>query len=147
MNFLFLSSRPYPNDFRCFLVEALQRKGHETWHVSFMGPSNVLTRKRGDDQTYDGARGFIKLVKVLRHFSKQAPRVTYFDSTGVYTPLHSLLLRAVLPQGVWCFDIYDNLLYDYRGIRRLKAIVSLALLPRLSNIQITLSREALKLFP
>ena len=68
------------------------------------------------------------------------------DTTGAFVPIRSLLLRASL-RGLWCFDIFDNLLYDLRGVYRLKRQIEISLLSRLSPIKIVLSRETLRLFP
>ena len=58
----------------------------------------------------------------------------------------SLILRLLL-RGVWCFDIFDNLLYNSHGIYRFKRRVDIALLARLCRIKIVLSCETLRLFP
>jgi hypothetical protein len=61
--------------------------------------------------------------------------------------VRSLALRAALGAGLWCYDIFDNMLYDYRGFVRLRAGLAIQLLSRLSPVQLTLSRETLRLFP
>jgi hypothetical protein len=74
-------------------------------------------------------------------------KIVYVDSTGAVTPVRSILFRAALRGGTWCFDIFDNLLYNYRGYRLFKARISIKLLTHSSRILLVLSSESLRLFP
>jgi glycosyltransferase involved in cell wall biosynthesis len=141
---VFISARSYEQDFRKFLLDALRADGHEAWHVK-VGRCNTLTGADGIE-TFDGIAGLLRLIRRLRAIGARGP-VVYVDTTGAIMPVRSLLFRLGLRTGTWCFDVYDNLVYNYRGVRLLKTHVSLWLLSRLSQITILLSRESLRLFP
>src|SRR6185437_7289578 len=59
----------------------------------------------------------------------------------------SLALRASLGPGLWCYDIFDDMTYDYRGFMRLRTKAAIRILSRLSPLLLTLSSETLRLFP
>lgn len=141
---VFISARSYGQDFRKFLLEALRADGHETWHVK-VGRRNTLTGADGIED-FDGILGLLRLIRRLRAIGAHG-KVVYLDTTGAIMPARSLLFRMGLRAGTWCFDVYDNLVYNYRGVRLLKTRASLWLLSRLSHVTILLSRESLRLFP
>ena len=144
--FYIFSVRSYVHDFRQFLIAALRRQGHRVCHIH-IGRSTYLTR---DDETrseFAGASGFVRLLRRLRVEAASVHDPVFIDSTGPYTPMRSLALRAALGPGLWCYDIFDNMLYDYRGFVRLRARLAIGLLSRLSPVQLTLSGETLRLFP
>jgi hypothetical protein len=144
--FYFLSSRLFENDFRAPLIDALNFKGHQAWHAR-IGRRNIVTPPNRERIEFNGLFGFPRLVRQIRAaVYHQNATVVFVDTTGAFLPIRSLILRAFL-RGLWCFDIFDNLLYDFRGFRRLKQWLGLALLARLSPIKIVLSRELLRLFP
>jgi hypothetical protein len=148
--FYVFSVRAYELDFRQFLIEALRRAGHEVCHVHIGRTTRLRGGSRGA-QEFAGASGFLRLLRLLRRSANSAGMSAadpvFVDSTGPYTPLRSLLLRAALGRGVWCYDIFDNMSYDYRGWMRLRTRLAIGLLSRLSPLQLTLSRETLRLFP
>jgi hypothetical protein len=144
--FYLFSVRSYALDFRQFLVAALRRQGHRVWHIH-VGRSTRLTRDDGTRAEFAGASGFVRLLRYLRADARCTDDPVFIDSTGPYTPVRSLALRAALGPGLWCYDIFDNMLYDYRGLVRLRAGLAIGLLSRLSPVQLTLSRETLRLFP
>ena len=146
MNFCFFSSRLFENDFRTPLIKALIANGHEALHVR-VGRQNVLTLPNEERTDFYGMVGLLNLLRRVRAYSKtRGSPVVYVDTTGAFLPLRSLLLRASL-RGLWCFDIFDNLLYDSRGLYRLKRRLEISVLALLSPITIVLSLEALRLFP
>lgn len=144
MKFIFLSARQYDADFRKCLIEALWNAGHEAWHVK-IGRCNELTSVEGRNE-FCGIAGLIGMIRRLRIIGSEG-KVVYVDSTGAATPVRSILLRFALQSGTWCFDIFDNLLYNYHGLRLLKTRMSIELLARYSSILLALSRETLRLFP
>jgi hypothetical protein len=145
MTFFFFSSRLLSNDFRAPLIKALMARGHSVWHVR-IGRVNVVKRPDGGQTEFVGAIGFGRLIRSLAESSKlSVPPVILFDTTGACVPIRALLLRASL-RGIWCFDIFDNFLYELRGFRRFIRRVSLSLLTAFSPINIVLSPESLRLF-
>lgn len=141
---VFLSVRAYEQDFRKFLLEALRAEGCETWHVK-VGRRNVLTGA-GGNETFDGIGGLLALIRRLRTIGARG-NIVYVDTTGAVMPIRSLLFRLALRTGTWCFDVYDNLAYNYGGLRRLTTRLSIWALDRLSDVTIVLSAETLRLFP
>lgn len=144
MTFIFVSVRHYQADFRKFLIEALWAAGHDAWHVR-IGRCNRLTSLEGSEELC-GIAGLLRVIRRLRSIGTRG-KIVYVDSTGAVTPLRSILLRIALRGGTWCFDIFDNLHYDYRGFRLLKARLSIWILTRCSRILLVLSSESLRLFP
>jgi hypothetical protein len=141
---VFISARAYEQDFRKFLLEALRAEGCEAWHVK-VGRRNVLTGA-GGSENFDGINGLIALIRRLRTIGAR-DKVVYVDTTGAIMPVRSILFRLALRTGTWCFDVYDNLAYNYSGFRRLKTRLSIWALDRLSDVTIVLSAETLHLFP
>ena len=144
MKFIFFSARLYKSDFRKFLIEALRAAGHEAWHVR-IGRCNKLTSIEGSEE-FCGIAGLLGMIRRLRIIGAKG-KIVYVDSTGAVTPVRSILFRVALRGGTWCFDIFDDLLYDYRGYRLFKARVSIKLLTYCSRILLVSSRESLRLFP
>ncbi len=146
MIFYFFSSRLFGNDFRRPLIETLVAKGHEAWHVR-IGQQIVLTGPDYERREFNGFFGLVSLIRHIHaHLKIQKLCPVLVDTTGGFVPARSLLLRASL-RGLWCFDIFDNLLYNLRGVYRLKRQLEISLLSWLSPINIVLSRETLRLFP
>jgi hypothetical protein len=144
--FYFFSSRLFNNDFRRPLIETLVAKGHEAWHVR-IGQQIVLTGPDSGRKEFEGIFGLVGLIRHIQaHLKLRETRPVLVDTTGGFLPARSLLLRASLP-GLWCFDIFDNLLYNLRGVYRLKRRLEISMLSWLSPINIVLSRETLRLFP
>jgi hypothetical protein len=144
--FCFISSRLFETDFRKPLIDALHTKGCEVWHVR-VGRRNILTKPNTQKWEFNGARGFLALIRhINRARTNWTSPLVFVDTTGAFVPLRSVMLRFLLG-GLWCFDIFDNLLYDAHGLNRFKRSVQIALLAHLSPIQIVLSKDALRLFP
>jgi hypothetical protein len=144
--FCFISSRLFETDFRRPLIDALLTKGCVVLHVR-VGRRNVLTKPDAQQLEFIGLRGFVTLVRHINRARRNwAAPVVFIDSTGAFVPLRSLILRCLLG-GLWCFDIFDNLLYDACGLNRWKRSVQIALLAHLCPIQIVLSKDASRLFP
>jgi hypothetical protein len=146
MIFFFFSSRHFESDFRKPLIKALIAKGHVVWHVR-IGRSNVLTRPDRERTEFSSISGLVRLISLLRAYSKTCKSpVICVETTGCCVPVRSMLLIASL-RGLWCFDVFDNLLYDLRGLHRLKRWLDINLLTWLCPIKIVLSRELLRITP
>jgi hypothetical protein len=144
--FYVFSVRSCERDFRQFLIAALRRRGHRVWHIH-IGRLARVTDDGGMRSEFHGAAGFLRLLRHLQASARSAADPVFIDSTGPYTPARSLALRAALGPGLWCYDIFDNMSYDYRGLTRLRMDLAIRLLCRLSPVQLTLSAETLRLFP
>lgn len=144
--FYVFSVRAYERDFRQFLIAALRRRGHRVTHIH-IGRSTRVTDDGGMRREFHGAAGFLALLRHLRAKTATGGDTVFIDSTGPYTPMRSLALRAALGPGLWCYDIFDNLSYDYRGWMRLRTHMAIRALGRASPVQLTLSGETLRLFP
>lgn len=146
MTFYFFSSRLLDTDFRKPLINALIAKGHNVWHVR-IGRLNILTRPNDKPTEFRGMFGLLTLIHLIDANSRACKsRSVFVDTTGACVPIRSLFLRASL-RGVWCFDIFDDLLYELRGLYRLKRWLGISLLVRFSPIRIVLSHETLRLYP
>jgi len=146
MTFYFFASRLFENDFRVPLIRALIAKGHEVLHVR-IGRVNVLTGPNGERTEFKGAVGFLKLIAYIHTHSKARKSLRiFFDSTGAVVPIRSLLLRVFF-RGLWCFDIFDDLSYELRGLSRLKRRLGVFLLTWLSPIKLVRSRQMFRIVP
>jgi hypothetical protein len=146
MIFYFISSRLYDRDFRKPLIKALRAEGHTVWHIR-IGRTNILTRSDGDVTQFGWAFGFVKLVKYLRSYSHtHKSQLICVESSACAFIVRSILLRASI-HGLWCFDIFDNFLYDLRGFRRLKRRLEIFVATLVCPIRIVLSSELLRLVP
>ncbi len=146
LRFFLLSVRAHEVDFRQFLIQALRERGHAAWHVH-IGRTTRVTGADGPPADFTGPSGFPALIRFLRARARGADLPVFIDSTGPYVPARSLALRASLGSGLWCYDIFDNMIYDYRGLMRLRTQAAIRLLSGLSPVQLTLSAETLRLFP
>jgi hypothetical protein len=147
LRFYFFSVRLHQLDFRQFLMDALRSKGHDVCHVR-IGSLNIVTGVGAKPVEFGGPFGFFELLRFLRKDTASSEDdIVFWDSTGPYTPMRSLMLRACLGAGLWCYDIFDNMNYNYSGFRRLRSNLAISLLSRLSPIQLVLSRETQRLFP
>jgi hypothetical protein len=91
--------------------------------------------------------GFLKLLVRIRESVRASELAPVFvDTTGACLPIRSLILRGLL-RGLWCFDIYDDLLYDLRSVQRLQRKLNVWLLAKYSSLKFVLSRDTLRLFP
>jgi hypothetical protein len=144
--FVVLSVRSYATDFRQFLIRALRARGHDVWHVH-IGRTTRLTGADAAPVDFAGASGFPALIRLLRTRIRGPALPVFIDSTGPYVPARSLALRASLGPGLWCYDIFDDMTYDYRGVMALRTKAAIRLLAGLSPVLLTLSGETLRLFP
>ena len=144
--FYFISSRLFDSDFRSHLVQALVSKGYEVCHVR-VGRRVVVTGPHEKRAEMHGILGLLKFIKDVRAcIRKSAAYPIFVDTTGAFIPLRSVLFRVCF-RGLWCFDIFDDLLYELRGFSRLKRRFEIALLAWSSPIKLVMSREMLPLFP
>ncbi len=146
MKFFCFSTRIYERDFRKYFIEALRAIGHDVRHIR-IGRVTIVTNPPGEPIKFHGLVGFFRLLRFLRAEVAADARNVYFDSTDGCTFLRLLTLHAFLPTGTWCMDIYDNLLFDYRGLKRFKRWLSVTCLSFISPIHLICSRELLRLFP
>ncbi|HEY4921664.1 MAG TPA: hypothetical protein VII40_16295 [Xanthobacteraceae bacterium] len=144
--FFFLSVRTYEADFRQFLIQALRERGHDVWHVR-IGRVTTVTSDGTPPTAFTGVAGFLALTRFLRSRAHACDLAVFVDSTGPYVPARSLALRASLGPALWCYDIFDNMTYDYRGLMRMRTQAATRLLGGLSPVQLALSAETLRLFP
>lgn len=146
MRFCFFSARSLDNDFRLHLIDALKAKGHEVLHVR-IGRINIVTETDGKRTEFSGVIGLLKLLRFLQTFVKASkPQSIFVDSTGAVVPVRSLLLRTLL-RGLWCLDVFDDLLYDFHGLYRFRIWLGVTLLARLTPIKFVISPELLRHFP
>jgi hypothetical protein len=120
--FAFLSFRPFANDFRRYLIEALQAAGYPCAHV-------LLTRKHMEFRT---GRGFATVAPVAS-LGDLMRRITEFVGSGTGVIVNSvgnsapdviLRLWAGLRDRIWIYDVFDELRYDARGAKRLKWLLT-----------------------
>jgi hypothetical protein len=116
--FALLTFRPFSLDFERFLMEAVQDNGHESVHVYL---------QRGDIEIRSGAK-FDEIVRVRSPLDAAKVLRTFFgteigvilNSAGNSGPDMILQIRLALFNSIWIYDVYDWLLYDAKGAKRLR---------------------------
>lgn len=119
--FAFLSFRPFANDFRRYLIGALSGAGCACAHV-------LLTRKAMEIRTgpnFEQATPVAdlgELTRRLREFlgDSAGGRGVIVNSAGNSAPDVILRLWGGLRDQLWIYDVFDELRYDARGLKRLQ---------------------------
>jgi hypothetical protein len=118
MRLAVLSFRPYQSDFRRVLLSALQDSGGECLHV-YLQRRSIEIRRGTEGNATETTRSLSGVARILRRF--------FGDETGII--LNSagnsgvdvvLRLWMRLRDQLWIYDIYDWLLYDSTGLKRLQ---------------------------
>jgi hypothetical protein len=91
------------------------------------------------------------LGRLLRYFlglrqTRKSERPIVFNSTNLAWPGLSVLLQE-LSGTRWCLDLHDDLLYDTRGIARLRAALSQQMLVARSDVMVHAAPSLGTLFP
>jgi hypothetical protein len=116
--FVFLSFRPFANDFRRYLIQELQAAGSPCAHVLL---------KRGGMEIRSG--DIFETVTPVPTMAVLARRITAFcgpdrgvivNSAGNSAPDIILRLWTALRDQLWIYDVFDELRYDAHGAKRLK---------------------------
>jgi hypothetical protein len=120
--FVFLSFRPFANDFRRYLMQALQEAGHPCAHV--------LLKRQGMEIRTGHAFETIMPVASLTELSlniamffgsdRDSGRGVIVNSAGNSAPDVILRLWSGLREHIWIYDVFDQLRYDAHGMRRFK---------------------------
>lgn len=116
--FAFLSFRPFPTDFRRYLMAALQSSGHDCVHV-FLGRRAMELRSGESFGRRTPLAGLAEAAACLRRFFA-GRRGIVVNCAGNSAPDVVLRLWAMLRHHVWIYDVYDWLLYDSTGLKRLQ---------------------------
>lgn len=116
--FIFLAFRPFSTDFRRYLIEALQSLGHPCTHL-YLGRGAMEARSGADFAVVTRLDSVSDAARHLRSFVDGNTGIVV-NSTGNSGPDVVLRLWARLRDLVWIYDVYDWLLYDAAGLKRLQ---------------------------
>ena len=116
--FVFIAFRPFATDFRRYLIEALQSLGHPCTHLC-LGRGAMEARSGADFATATRLDSLSDAARHLRGFIDGNAGIVV-NSTGNSGPDVVLRLWARLRDLVWIYDVYDWLLYDAAGLKRLQ---------------------------
>ena len=141
--FLILTCRDPAIDFRLPLALELQRLGHETLYVWLRRRPIVMDLAQPD---FSREMSFAAFVRFIWSSKRRSGGLVTLNSTNLAFPVSTLLLQVVIG-GVWCFDLHDDLLYDRRGLRRVKADWLQRALVRRSDFTIHAAPLLAELFP
>jgi hypothetical protein len=120
--FVFLSFRPFANDFRRYLMQALQEAGDPCAHI-FLKRDGMEIRTGRAFETVAPAANLTELICGIKMFLGVGPGVgqsVIVNSAGNSAPDVVLRLWAGLGEPIWVYDVFDELRYDARGVKRLK---------------------------
>ena len=118
MHFAFLSFRPFAVDFRRYLMQALQSLGYPCVHV-FLGRGAMEARNVEDPDIAISLESLAETATYLRRFFGAGQGVIV-NSAGNSAPDVVLRLWTKLRNYVWVYDVYDWMLYDATGLKRLQ---------------------------
>ena len=116
LRIIVLSCRPQKNDFRIHLADAFRQAGYETLYISTVDRGYTLS---ATDLLSAAKASFIRLIALVRHFTRSGQVNLLIDSTNTSSPFLILLFWLSARRTVWCFDMHDDLLYDAVGLHRL----------------------------
>jgi hypothetical protein len=118
LRFAFLSFRPFTKDFRRYLMQALESLGHPCVHV-FLGRGAMEAR---GGENFDQVTPLASLADAARHlreFFDTSPGIAV-NSAGNSAPDVVLGLWMRLRDCIWVYDVYDWMVYDATGMKRLQ---------------------------
>jgi hypothetical protein len=143
LRFFVFTCRDPRSDFRLPLVQVLMRE-YETWYV-WVKRRPVITGPHASAAPAE--MSFAELLDFMRKTERGGKIPVYFMSTNALFPGVMALLRLVSPPGLWCLDMHDDLLYNYRGFKRLRAWVAIRALRKVSDITVHAADTLRELFP
>jgi hypothetical protein len=142
LRFFVFTCRDPRNDFRLPLVEALGRD-FETWYI-WLKRSPVVTGSRESDIPVQ--MSLFRLLAFMWKQKKDGKIPVYFNSTNALYPGVTALLRLISRRGVWCFDMHDDLLYHYKGVKRLREWIAIQILNFFSDVTVHAAATLSELF-
>jgi hypothetical protein len=117
-SFVFIAFRPFATDFRRYLIAALQSLGHPCTHL-YLGRGAMEARSGADFAVVTRLNSVSDAARHLRGFVGGNTGIVV-NSSGNSGPDVVLRLWAKLRDLVWIYDVYDWLLYDAAGLKRLQ---------------------------
>lgn len=116
--FAFIAFRPFATDFRRYLLQALQSLGYPCTHL-YLGRGAMAARTGAGFETVTRVDSISDAARYLRDFVAGNTGIIV-NSTGNSGPDVVLRLWSKLRDIVWIYDVYDWLLYDATGLKRLQ---------------------------
>ncbi len=141
--FFVFTCRDPRSDFRLPLVDAL-RRDFETYYIWLRRRPLVSGPRRGDPPQEMALTAFLQF---MRGFRRDDRINVYFNSTNTYFPAMSTLLRGMMPKGIWCLDMHDDLRYHNTGLKRWREGQIIALLRWMSDVTVHAAPTLRELFP
>lgn len=143
IRFFFFTCRDPRTDFRLPLVQAL-RRDFDTWYIVLKRSPIVAGPGTSGQPMQMSLR---QLFVFLWNQRKERAIPVYFNSTNTLYPYFMLFLRLISPSGVWCLDMHDDLLYDSRGLARLRKMLAIRVMRLFSDITVHAAPTLQELFP
>jgi hypothetical protein len=137
--FFVFTCRDPQEDFRIPFIEAL-RQQYDTYYIR-------LRRRPVISGPIAATMSLWQFLLYFWRLRQDDVLNVYFNSTDTAFPLLSILLRLISARGIWCFDMHDDLLYEYTGLHRLRLWVALKIVRALSHIVTSSSPDLIELFP
>ena len=137
-----LTCRDRPVDFRAPLADELAALGNEIYYV-FLKRRPAVT---GPGESAAQEMSFPSFVAFMIRLCRRSKSTLIFNSTNLAFPFVSAGLRA-LCGGLWCFDMHDDLLYDYTGWHRARSRIGLWVVENSSHLIVHGAPTLGELFP
>lgn len=118
LRFAFFSFRPFAGDFRRYLMEALHGAGRPSVHI-YLRRDDMEIRYSDNFAAAIPMASLSEVAAHLRQFFGNDPGVIV-NSAGNSAPDALLQLWRQLSSYIWVYDVYDWLLYDAAGLRRMQ---------------------------
>jgi glycosyltransferase involved in cell wall biosynthesis len=143
--FFLLSCRSVEVDWRVALFDELRDQA-DFCHV-YLGRKSILTNTlSGEVRTYSVS----ELPRLVRDTRREADgkRPIYFVSMATALPSLVIMLRLLLRNGIWLFDVYDDFsLYWGSSLYRFKGHIVNSIFPRLFTATIIAPPNLIEKFP
>ena len=116
-NLLVLANKRFSSDFRKYLMRAAVNAGGRAAHIYF-GDRLIFSKANGDQCVFARDPHIDTIAHLIRGYLGDSSTVIL---TGLGCTWSSLAFRLPwhLPNAVPVYDVYDDLLYDSRGMRRI----------------------------
>ncbi len=141
--FFVLTCRDPKSDFRLPLVDAL-RQHFDTYYI-WLRRRPIVAGPSQDAVPVE--MSVTKFLRFIRGFRRDQSTNVYFNSTNTYFPGMTVALRLIAADGIWCFDMHDDLRYHNTGWRRWREGQIVNMLCRLSHVVVHAAPTLQELFP
>ena len=143
--FLILANKRYHTDFRKYLMRAAQRAGARALHI-YCWENIILSRNGSEYQLYGNDVPVEKLRDEIETYFEGKPFVA-LTGLGCNENWIATRLQETLTNGVFGYDVYDDLLFDSAGCDRIERMLQDCIWRARCDFQILLNKDLSDRYP